>query len=112
MSKVAKAAIKKKAAEKKAAIQSMKLTIQRHMGLTIKERREKLELRGSELGQLVGCSGGNIFAIESGASQVNVEVLLKICAVLDCTPNEIYPKVPKAITKERIVKEIVNIKWE
>lgn len=112
MSKVAKKAAKQKAVQKQEITVKRKLLIQKQMWINIRNLREDAQLRPSELGQHIKATAGNISAIESGKSQCNVEMLLSICAILGCTPNDIFPPVPAAVKREKTIYVFDTIKWE
>lgn len=60
------------------------------IGSRIKERREELGLKQSELAKLVGVSSGSIGNYECGVSAPNEKILFKLFEALNCDANYLY----------------------
>lgn len=65
--------------------------------------RKKSDLTQQELAGAVGLSRVMIANLEAGINATSIEHLLKICAVLKVTPNEILPAVPKVTLKKVVI---------
>lgn len=59
----------------------------KEMGKRIAQRRKHLNMKQNTLSELIGISNNHMSGIENGKAGLSVELLLKICAVLDTTPD-------------------------
>lgn len=81
--------------------------------------RKKAELTQEELAGAIGLSRVMIANIEAGINRTTIEHILRICAVLKVTPNDLFPAVPDVTVKTVIVSRRVvekkslkaNYKW-
>lgn len=81
------------------------------IGKRIHRLRKEKGYNQGQLASGIGLTRTSIVNIERGRQCLTVEGLLKICAVLGCTPNDILPKTPKAVAKELVkVKKVVTEK--
>lgn len=60
------------------------------MRLRIKHYREREGMTQPELAKAIGKSFRSVQQWESGAFQPNAAVIVSICEVLRCTPNELF----------------------
>lgn len=60
------------------------------VGKRIKEKREQLGLKQSELAEMLGVTKGAIGNYENGVSSPKEEILLKLFDVLDVEPNYLF----------------------
>ena len=59
----------------------------KELGMRIAQRRKQLNIKQNTLSELIGVSNNHMSGIENGKTGLSVELLLKICAVLDTTPD-------------------------
>ena len=59
-------------------------------GSRLRERREALSLKQSELGKLLGVTGSAIGNYENGVSSPKADVLYKVFDVLQCDANYLF----------------------
>ena len=59
-------------------------------GSRLKERREALQLKQSELGKLLGVTGSAIGNYENGVSSPKADILYKVFDVLQCDANYLF----------------------
>lgn len=59
------------------------------IGSRIAKRRKELSMTQSQVEELAHLGQKYMSNIENGRSRVSIETLMKLCHVLDCTPNEI-----------------------
>ncbi len=59
-------------------------------GSRLKERREALQLKQSELGKLLGVTGSAIGNYENGVSAPKADVLYKVFDALQCDANYLF----------------------
>ena len=59
-------------------------------GSRLKERREELHLKQSELGKLLGVTGSAIGNYENGVSSPKADILYKVFDVLQCDANYLF----------------------
>lgn len=55
----------------------------------LKKRRKELGLTQSELGRLVGLAGNTITNYEKGQREPNIDTLVKLSKVLNCTVDDL-----------------------
>jgi DNA-binding XRE family transcriptional regulator len=72
--------------------------------------RKRAGMTQSELADTIGLSRVMICNIEVGKNGASIETILKICAVLKCTPNDMFPKVPKVEIKNVITDRRIVVK--
>lgn len=74
------------------------------MGNRIRMRRKALNMKQSELAELLGISNNHMSSIENGKQKPSLDAFIKLCECLDVTPNHLllgcmYPNnLPKNIT--------------
>ncbi|MBR1565152.1 MAG: helix-turn-helix transcriptional regulator, partial [Oscillospiraceae bacterium] len=59
-------------------------------GSRLRERREALGLKQSELGKMLGVTGSAIGNYENGVSFPKADVLYRVFDALDCDANYLY----------------------
>ena len=59
-------------------------------GSRLRERREALHLKQSELGQMLGVTGSAIGNYEKGVSSPKADILYKVFDVLQCDANYLF----------------------
>lgn len=59
-------------------------------GSRLKERREELKLKQSELGKMLGVTGSAIGNYENGVSSPKADILYKVFDVLQCDANYLF----------------------
>jgi len=59
-------------------------------GSRLRERREALQLKQSELGKLLGVTGSAIGNYENGVSSPKADILYKVFDVLQCDANYLF----------------------
>jgi transcriptional regulator with XRE-family HTH domain len=64
--------------------------------------RKKASLTQEELAGAIGLCRVAIANMEAGNSRTTIEHILRLCAVLKVTPNELLPPIPK-ITMKKVV---------
>ena len=78
-------------------------------GSRLRERREALGLKQSELGRLLGVTGSAIGNYENGVSSPKADVLYKVFDVLQCDANYLFrdqmttPEDEDALLEKRLV---------
>ena len=66
------------------------MDIQRkQIGKRIKLRRRTLQLTQEQVAEFLDCSNNTISAIETGKQNITLEALLKLCDILNTTPNHL-----------------------
>jgi len=73
------------------------------IGANIKKYRKEFALNQEELGNAVGLSRTSIVNIEAGKQSPTIETLLKLCSILQCTPDDLFPPVPKSPMQSKII---------
>lgn len=73
------------------------------IGANIKKYRKEFTLNQEDLANAVGLSRVSIVNIEAGRQSPPIETLLKICSVLQCTPNDLFPPVPKSPMESKVL---------
>jgi transcriptional regulator with XRE-family HTH domain len=58
-------------------------------GNCIARRRKLMKLTQVELAERSGLTQGNVARVEAGKYNVTLDVLTKICTVLNCTPTSL-----------------------
>lgn len=59
-------------------------------GTRLRERREALHLKQSELGKLLGITGSAIGNYENGVSSPKADILYRVFDVLECDANYLF----------------------
>jgi transcriptional regulator with XRE-family HTH domain len=81
------------------------------IGNRIKKHREFMGYSQGQLASGLGLTRTSIVNIEKGRQCISVEALLKVAAILKCTPGSLLPKTPQATAKEiSKVKKVVHEK--
>lgn len=79
------------------------------IGNKLYEIRIKKFMSRAEVAEKAGLSERTYADIERGSVNMRVETILRICNVLDITPNDIFTKnEDKTVTEEDIIKAINN----
>lgn len=73
-----------------------KLTTNQVIGANIQRRRKEFGLTQEELATAVGLSRISIVNMEAGRQATIPEKLMEICSVLSCTPNDLFPPIPRS----------------
>lgn len=55
----------------------------------LRKRRKELGLTQMELGRMIGCAGNTITNYEKGQREPNLETLIKLARVLNCTLDDL-----------------------
>lgn len=80
-------------------------------GSRLRERREELGLKQSELGKMLGVTGSAIGNYENGVSSPKADILNKVFNVLKCDANYLFQDEMKELeTDDLTVPEIKHIK--
>lgn len=66
------------------------INLRKQMGERIKKRRKQLYLTQDKLAEQAGVTIQTISSAEHGTKGLRPESLLKICSVLEITPNDLY----------------------
>lgn len=82
------------------------------IGNRIKKIRVEKGYNQEQLASGVGLTRPSICNIESGKQAIQVDTLLKVCAILGAEPIDILPKTPKATIKEfsKVIKKPIESK--
>jgi len=62
-------------------------TIHKQFGQNISNRRREKNMSQQELAEAIGLSVNQLSSIETGKSGTRIEVIAKLCTVLDITPD-------------------------
>ncbi len=73
-----------------------KLSINELVGANIKRIRREFGLTQEQLADAVDMNRVSIVNIEKGVHCTTVDKLVDICSILCCTPNDIFPPIPKS----------------
>lgn len=60
------------------------------IGKKLRERRKLLNMTQSALANKIGCTFQQIQKYEAGINNISLPVLLKLCEVLECTPDYFF----------------------
>jgi transcriptional regulator with XRE-family HTH domain len=80
--------------------------------------RKKADMTQEELAGAIGLSRVMVANMEAGINRTTIEHILRICAVLKVTPNELLPPVPKVTMKKVVIarrvveKQSINAKFK
>lgn len=69
--------------------------------------RKRADLTQEQLAGAIGISRVMIANIEAGINRTTIEHILRLCAVLGVTPNDLFPPVPSVIIKKKVIKRRV-----
>lgn len=78
------------------------------IGINIKMYRKQVLLNQVELARAVGLSRVSIVNIEAGRQSPTPTTLVRICSILQCTPNNLFPGIPPSPAAKSIIH--VNFK--
>lgn len=73
-----------------------KLTVKQIFGQNIRENRKKFGLTQQELADAVKMDRVSIVNIERGVHATTIDKIVEICSVLQCSPNDLLPPIPKS----------------
>ena len=62
----------------------------KHIGQKLRERRKSLKMTQTYLASKVGCTFQQIQKYEAGINNISLQVLLKLCEILKCTPDYFF----------------------
>lgn len=86
-------------------------------GKRVKHHREKNKLEIIQVAQMAQCSASTLYYLEMGKWGTRIEILMKLCSIFKCTPNDLLPPVPKATIEQKdisrtIVKKTMTAKFK
>jgi DNA-binding XRE family transcriptional regulator len=70
-----------------------KAKLLKFMGEVINQKRKALDITQQQLAEFVGLSRVSIMNVERGRHQLQIDVMFKICGLLKCQINELFPPV-------------------
>ncbi len=69
-------------------------------GSNVKKYRVLKKYTQEQLSEIIGISSVQIGRIESGKNACTIELLLRLCCALDCTPNDLFKDVEAVELKD------------
>lgn len=85
------------------------------VGKRIAKRRKELGLRQFEVAEMAGVNDKHISNIETGRCAPSLELIMKLCEILQTTPNDLLPGAQiseKDISDETIAERIAGLDRE
>lgn len=80
-------------------------------GSNVKKFRISNKYTQEKLAEIIGISAVQIGRIESGKNACTIQILLKLCCALKCTPNELFKnvkEVPLKNSSSNILSKYLN----
>lgn len=70
-----------------------KAKLLQYMGETIRAKRQASGITGQQLADFVGLTRTSILNVEAGRHQLQIDTIFKICGLLKCQINDLFPPV-------------------
>lgn len=80
-----------------------------YIGKQIKERRKDAKITQEDFGTYLGLTRTSVINIESGRHGTTAEAIWKICNMLHCTPNDLFPNTKPARRKYRWIEKTIRV---
>lgn len=69
-------------------------------GANVKKYRVMKKYTQEQLSDIIGISSVQVGRIESGKNACTIEILVRLCCALDCTPNDLFKDIKEVSLKD------------
>lgn len=69
---------------------SLQDSTNKKIGKRLKDRRKFLNMTQKDLAEKIGCTFQQIQKYEAGINNISMQILLKLCKILNCTPHYFF----------------------
>lgn len=81
--------------------------ISEHIGNEIKRMRKIKGYSQQDFADMISLTRASVINIEKGRHSPTLEKIYIICKILECTPNDLFPEVTKAVIKRKTVSRVI-----